>query len=741
MNPASELRLRDIATSAVLTVVPDLPLRNAIQLFVDAQVSCLVVTEDGDRPVGIITERDLLRLICAGYTEDKPVRSVMSAPLLTVREDMDFSSAQALLANRAVRHLVLVDETGRLRGVASETDFRRHLGHDLFKAIHCLGAVMDPSPDMLVPEHPLARALEIMASTRRDHLVIGREGRALGIITERDVPRLMARQLTPERLTVGDVMSHPLYTVGPDITVADAARRMGEAGLRHLVVLDEAGRMLAVISQHRMLERLGVVMMEESRTRLEHTLDVVLEATGVGTWEYDHRDGILSRSQGLAQVLGLTGSDIHEPLDKALLRLDPGVREKVGHAFRGTLAGSEARFAVDYQARGGDGRQRWLSVRGQVVERDAAGQPLRSVGVAVDIDAQKASEAALRESEARFRQLTESLPLPVSLLDARGRSIFMNRHFTTTFGYTMAEAPDLDSWWSLAYPDPAYRAEVRRAWDDAVRQAIATDHVIRPSEYRVRCKDGSYRIIEIAGVALGEHLLATFFDVTEHREQQLLLEFSNSVLRRISLGAPLPEILEDCCTQIEARDSTIHCAALVLDKNEHTLRHRAGHVMAPALWPALEASLAAAQHPEPDPADARRLTFPAGPGNASVACWTFPVVSREGPLLGLFALCRHAPAAAALTPTLHRYAEAAVALAAVAMERAGRESELRQTHHGLERAEERLHAQLDELRRWQQVMLGREGRVLELKREINALHARLGEPPRYLSVSTEEDAP
>ena len=57
MNPASELRLRDIATSAVLTVVPDLPLRNAIQLFVDAQVSCLVVTEDVDRPVGIITEQ------------------------------------------------------------------------------------------------------------------------------------------------------------------------------------------------------------------------------------------------------------------------------------------------------------------------------------------------------------------------------------------------------------------------------------------------------------------------------------------------------------------------------------------------------------------------------------------------------------------------------------------------------------------------------------------------------------
>lgn len=41
---------------------------------------------------------------------------------------------------------------------------------------------------------------------------------------------------------------------------------------------------------------------------------------------------------------------------------------------------------------------------------------------------------------------------------------------------------------------------------------------------------------------------------------------------------------------------------------------------------------------------------------------------------------------------------------------------------------------IDELRRWQQLTLGREGRVLELKREINALLARVGEAPRYGSV-------
>ena len=42
--------------------------------------------------------------------------------------------------------------------------------------------------------------------------------------------------------------------------------------------------------------------------------------------------------------------------------------------------------------------------------------------------------------------------------------------------------------------------------------------------------------------------------------------------------------------------------------------------------------------------------------------------------------------------------------------------------------------QLDELRRWQTVTLGREGRVLEMKKEVNELLKRLGEPPRYASV-------
>ena len=57
-----------------------------------------------------------------------------------------------------------------------------------------------------------------------------------------------------------------------------------------------------------------------------------------------------------------------------------------------------------------------------------------------------------------------------------------------------------------------------------------------------------------------------------------------------------------------------------------------------------------------------------------------------------------------------------------------------------ESANETLDKQLDELRRWQQVTLGREGRILTMKQEVNSLLAELGQPPRYSSLTDSEAA-
>ena len=77
---AAELRLRDIASPQVLTVTPQAPLAEVVRLFAERQVSCVVVVQ-AHKPVGIITERDLLRLMRLGSADTQAVHSLMSAPV------------------------------------------------------------------------------------------------------------------------------------------------------------------------------------------------------------------------------------------------------------------------------------------------------------------------------------------------------------------------------------------------------------------------------------------------------------------------------------------------------------------------------------------------------------------------------------------------------------------------------------------------------------------------------------
>ncbi|WP_139379496.1 PAS domain S-box protein [Zoogloea sp. LCSB751] len=147
---------------------------------------------------------------------------------------------------------------------------------------------------------------------------------------------------------------------------------------------------------------------------------------------------------------------------------------------------------------------------------------LQQVAMATDLAAiaiaRHREESALRESEARFRQLFEVAPLPLSLVNGEGRIVDINRRFVESFGYTRQEIPDADSWWQLAYPDPDYRAWGRNAWQDAVNQARASGRPVEPREYRITCKSGELRTLLVSGSDVGDFFMTTFFDITELRE-------------------------------------------------------------------------------------------------------------------------------------------------------------------------------------------------------------------------------
>ncbi|MEJ5232177.1 MAG: CBS domain-containing protein [Geminicoccaceae bacterium] len=106
----------------VWTVGPDQTVLEAIRILADKDIGALVVVE-GERPVGIFSERDYVRKVfIKGKTSPTTlVREVMSAPIISVGLAATVEQCMATMSSRRIRHLPVV-ENGRLVGMLSMSD-------------------------------------------------------------------------------------------------------------------------------------------------------------------------------------------------------------------------------------------------------------------------------------------------------------------------------------------------------------------------------------------------------------------------------------------------------------------------------------------------------------------------------------------------------------------------------------------------------------------------------------------
>jgi PAS domain S-box-containing protein len=131
-------------------------------------------------------------------------------------------------------------------------------------------------------------------------------------------------------------------------------------------------------------------------------------------------------------------------------------------------------------------------------------------------NARLSKETRMRKaSEAQLRGFLERMPIAACLVDKQENMYYHNKRFIDSFGYKHEEIKTLSDWWPKAYPDDQYRQWVIETWSDCVRRSEEQGTDIEAKEYRVTCKDGQVREMEISGIALGDRYLATLIDNTE----------------------------------------------------------------------------------------------------------------------------------------------------------------------------------------------------------------------------------
>ncbi len=386
-------------------IAPNATLAEAASTMVRARISSIVVV-DGEVLAGILTERDMLHAMHRHDSLRRPVREFMTAPVLTVRQDMPIREAYRFAARHGIRHLVVTNSDGQMQGIVSETDFRRHFGLDYYRQMNTVDGLMERVFPRLAPTALLSEAVAAMATHRASCVIVVSDGHPLGIVTERDVVRLYLN--ITHNPTLAEVMTHPLRSVHPETPVSAAAAQMLESRIRHLTVVNADNQLVGLLSEHSLIRpfELDLVdeMLSEHRTlasahddaleqvrRDERYQRALLDNFPFPVWLKDTESRFLAVNQALANATGQPDpSSLSSRSDLDIFPQDMAESYRADDAA--VMRERSAKTVIEQVFI--HGQSRWHETYKAPV-LDADGVLLGTVGFARDISDRKKAEEAL----------------------------------------------------------------------------------------------------------------------------------------------------------------------------------------------------------------------------------------------------------------------------------------------------------------------------------------------------------
>ena len=379
-------------------------------------------------------------------------------------------------------------------------------------------------------------------------------------------------------------------------------------------------------------------------------------------------------------------------LELVLQRCHPDDVAYVRRAIERASLGGDV-FDLEHRLLMPDGSVRHLHVVANAF-RDDAGE-LEYVGAVMDVSEQHRANAALHtaneelsRTEDHLRLVIDTIPSMVWSARPDGIMDFQSASWHAYHGRSLDEL-ESGGWLSILHPDELGNGEI---WANAV--ATGEPYEI---ELRIKGPNGEYRWFLSRAVALRDphgrivKWYGTVTDIDDRKRAEMLLAGEKRVLEMIARGDALAPVLEALCRLVEDLASGALASILLYDAKTGTLRHGAAPSLpasylqaidGASIGPAAGSCGTAAYRAEPvvvddiatDPlwADYRDLAL----AHDLRACWSTPILSPQGTVLGTFAIYHRTPRAPA--PPAQKVVAQVTHLASIALERDRAEAALRE---------------------------------------------------------------
>jgi PAS domain S-box-containing protein len=427
---------------------------------------------------------------------------------------------------------------------------------------------------------------------------------------------------------------------------------------------------------------------EDALRKSERQFRLLVDAVPALVWRGTAEGDLDYLNQRAVDYLGHTMQSLSN--GRWLELVHPDHREQTVRRWMHSVT-TGASYEDVYQLRRADGQFRWIQSLGEPF-RDTDGGITQWYGVIVDIDDQKRAEGALRQSERESRLIVDSIPGLVVALTPAGAVEFVNRQVLEYFGGTF---DTLKQWQTgdMAHPEDLPRVI------EIFTHAIASGDRFE-FEVRARRVDGVYRWFQSRGFPLTDthgrivRWYNLLIDIEERKRAETQLAGEIRLLDMVASGCPLTDVLESLCRFVEQAAANCHCGIYLIDWNGPTFKNAGAPTLPAAFNDPLDGLLvrseigpcarAACLKTQVIVADIesdslwqasrfRDLAL----ANGLRSCWSTPIYSMAGAVLGTFAIYQRTPGSP--TPLQQDLIAQVTHIASIAIERTQSEAALKRS--------------------------------------------------------------
>ena len=251
-------KVSEIMTANLTSVSVSTPVLEVLQLMAGEDVGRVIVT-DNAVPVGIFTEKDVLRRVVTTGVDPKKtnVKEVMTSPIRAVPEETRIVDAFARMYTGKSRHLLVRGRRGRIVGIVS---MRRILkiavelgqGKDETQTLARIATAAVTSVESSVT---IQETVKLMAEKTLSAVIVTEAGSPAGIFTERDVlKRVAAQGIDLAKTAIKQVMTAPPIIMPSTTLVGAALAEMYTRDVRNLPVSGSGGEIVGLVSMPDILQ-------------------------------------------------------------------------------------------------------------------------------------------------------------------------------------------------------------------------------------------------------------------------------------------------------------------------------------------------------------------------------------------------------------------------------------------------------------------------------------------------------